>query len=140
MIEYLSVYGFLPPVQAVIQVIELLKKEHITVWSGWQYLAESIRETDRRSWLQRLPELAFGVVLPDEQWEQARQFLQTVWNLEAFARDCGYAGAPFRWDEERRFVLHCELDAAYFHLYGIAREDVAYIMETFRVWREKEVK
>jgi len=32
------------------------------------------------------------------------------------------------------------LDAAYFHLYGIAREDVEYIMGTFRVWREKEEK
>ena len=24
---------------------------------------------------------------------------------------------PFRWDEERRFLLRCELDAAFFHLY-----------------------
>jgi hypothetical protein len=41
----------------------------------------------------------------------------TAWDLEAFARDCGYAGPPFRWDEERRFLLRCELDAAFFHLY-----------------------
>lgn len=78
MLEYLSVYGFLPPAQAVTQVLELLKKERITVWSGWQYLTESVREADRRSWLQRLPELAFGVVLPDEQWEQAQRLLQTT--------------------------------------------------------------
>ncbi|MGH2509650.1 MAG: Eco57I restriction-modification methylase domain-containing protein, partial [Ktedonobacteraceae bacterium] len=71
---------------------------------------------------------------------RALELTYTAWDLEAFARDCGYAGPPFRWDGERRFVLRCELDAAYFHLYGIAREDVAYIMETFRVWREKEVK
>ena len=32
------------------------------------------------------------------------------------------------------------MDLAYFHLYGIARDDVDYIMDTFRVWREKEVK
>ncbi len=37
-----------------------------------------MREADRRSWLQHLPELAFGVVLPDEQWEQAQQILQAV--------------------------------------------------------------
>ena len=37
-------------------------------------------------------------------------------------------------------MLRCELDAAYFHLYEIARDDVDYIMDTFRVWREKEVK
>jgi hypothetical protein len=78
MIDYLSVYGFLPPVQAVTQVLEFLKKERVTGWSGWQYLAESIREADRRTFLQRLPELAFGVVVPDEHWEQARHLLQTA--------------------------------------------------------------
>ena len=41
----------------------------------------------------------------------------TAWDLEAFALDCGYSGPPFRWDEERRFLLRCELDAAYFQLY-----------------------
>jgi len=32
------------------------------------------------------------------------------------------------------------LDPTYFYLYDIAREDVDYIMDTFRVWREKEEK
>lgn len=41
----------------------------------------------------------------------------TAWDLEAFGLDCGYDGPPFRWDQERRFLLRCELDAAYFHLY-----------------------
>jgi hypothetical protein len=46
---------------------------------------------------------------------------------------------PFRWDEQRRFLLRCELDAAYFHLYGIARDDVDYIMETFPIVKRKDV-
>jgi hypothetical protein len=41
----------------------------------------------------------------------------TAWDLEPFAQDCGFVGPPFRWDEERRFLLRCELDAAFFHLY-----------------------
>jgi hypothetical protein len=41
----------------------------------------------------------------------------TAWDLEPFAQDCGWSGPPFRWDEERRFLLRCELDAAFFHLY-----------------------
>ena len=41
----------------------------------------------------------------------------TAWDLEPFAQDCGWPGPPFRWDEERRFLLRCELDAAFFHLY-----------------------
>ena len=63
----------------------------------------------------------------------------TAWDLQPFARDCGYDGPPFRWDEDRRFLLRCELDAAYFHLYGIARDDVDYIMETFPIVKRKDV-
>ncbi len=62
----------------------------------------------------------------------------TAWNLQPFAQDCGYDGPPFRWDEERRFLLRCELDAAYFHLYSIARDDVDYIMETFPIVKRKD--
>jgi N-6 DNA Methylase len=62
----------------------------------------------------------------------------TAWDLEPFARDCGYAGPPFRWDEERRFLLRAELDAASFHLYGINREDAAYILDTFPIVRRKD--
>ena len=62
----------------------------------------------------------------------------TAWDLEGFARDCGYEGPPFIWDEERRFLLRSELDAAYFHLYGIATEDVDYIMDTFPIVKRKD--
>ncbi len=62
----------------------------------------------------------------------------TAWDLKPFAEDCGYDGPPFVWDEERRFLLRCELDAAYFHLYGIARDDVDYIMETFPIVKRKD--
>ena len=63
----------------------------------------------------------------------------TAWDLQAFARDVGYQGAPFVWDEARRFLMRCELDALYFHLYQIGREDVDYIMDTFPiVKRENE--
>ena len=42
------------------------------------------------------------------------------------------------WDDERRFWLRAELDAAFFHLYGIARDDVDYIMNTFPIVRRKD--
>jgi hypothetical protein len=41
----------------------------------------------------------------------------TAWDLEPFACDCGYDGPPFCWDDDRRFLLRAELDAAFFHLY-----------------------
>ena len=64
----------------------------------------------------------------------------TAWDLQAFAQDVGYEGAPFIWDEDRRFWLRAELDALYFHLYGINREDVDYIMETFPIVKRKDIK
>jgi len=62
----------------------------------------------------------------------------TAWDLKPFAADCGYDGAPFVWDEARRFLLRCELDAAYFHLYGMTRDDAAYILETFPIVKRKD--
>jgi len=54
------------------------------------------------------------------------------------AKDCGYDRPPFRWDDERRLKIRCELDAAFFHLYGVAREDVDYIMETFPIVKRRD--
>ncbi|ADB18088.1 putative type II DNA modification enzyme [Pirellula staleyi DSM 6068] len=90
----------------------------------------------------------------------------TAWDLQPFAQDCGYDGPPFRWDEERRFQLRAELDAAFFHLYlpsdaqgdwlpaanespdDLARlkesfpqprDAVSYIMDTFPIVRRKDI-
>ncbi len=53
------------------------------------------------------------------QWVSDRvlELTYTAWDLESFARDCGWTGSPFRWDEDRRFLLRSELDAAFFHLF-----------------------
>ena len=88
----------------------------------------------------------FPVLAPDAYIEAQRPFITsrvleltyTSWDLRAFARDSGYEGLPFRWDDERRFLLRSELDALYFHLYGIARDDVDYIMDTFPIVRRKD--
>jgi hypothetical protein len=62
----------------------------------------------------------------------------TAWDVQPFAQDCGYSGPPFVWDEARRCLLRCELDALYFHLYGISRDDAAYILDTFPIVRRKD--
>ncbi|MEH1053666.1 DNA methyltransferase [Micromonospora sp. CPCC 206171] len=73
-------------------------------------------------------------------WVDARnlELTYTAHDLAPFARDLGYDGPPFRWDSARRELLRAELDAAYFHLYGIGRNDVDYIMDTFKVVRQKD--
>jgi len=72
--------------------------------------------------------------------------------MEPFARDLGYDGAPFKWDEERRALLRAELDAWYANAYGLTRDELRYILdpadvmgadypsETFRVLKEREIK
>jgi hypothetical protein len=101
--------------------------------------------------LKQLPVLAPVVYEEDAAWHRGTtrrdwllcrvlELTYTAWDLEPFARDVGYEGPPFRWDPDRRFLLRCELDAAFFHLYGIARDDVDYILETFPVVRKNEEK
>ena len=68
------------------------------------------------------------------------ELIYTAHDLTGFARDLGYDGAPFTWNDDRRFWLRAELDALYFILYGIARADVEYIMETFPIVRGKDIK
>ncbi len=62
----------------------------------------------------------------------------TAWNLKPFAEDCGDDGAPFIWNPERRLQLRCEIDAAFFRLYGISRDDADYILDTFPVLERAE--
>jgi hypothetical protein len=62
----------------------------------------------------------------------------TAWDLVRYGEALGYQGPPFRWDPSRRELLRAELDAAFFLLYGIERDDVDYIMDTFPIVRRKD--
>ena len=73
-------------------------------------------------------------------WTAARclELIFTAADIASFAVDLGYEGAPFRWDPARRALIRAELDALMFHLYGIERRDVAYIMDTFPIVRRHD--
>ena len=62
----------------------------------------------------------------------------TAHDMAPFARDLGYDGPPFIWDPEERRHLRARLDALYFHLYGISREDADYILNTFPIVRRQD--
>ena len=62
----------------------------------------------------------------------------TAWDMAPFAEELYDDGPPFRWDEERRALLRAELDAGYCHLYGVERDDVDYIMDTFPIVKRKD--
>lgn len=77
-------------------------------------------------------------ILRDWIADRVLELSYTAWDLQPFAQDLGYDGPPFKWDVERRFEIRCELDAAYFHLYEIERDDVDYIMSTFPIVKRKD--
>jgi hypothetical protein len=74
----------------------------------------------------------------------------TSHSMAPFARDLGYDGPPFAWDEDRRALLRAELDAWYARAYGLTRDELRYILdpadvmgpdypsETFRVLKNNE--
>jgi len=49
-----------------------------------------------------------------------------------------YGGRLNKWDEAQRAELMAELDAAFFHLYGIPRDDVEYILSTFKAIHDQQ--
>ena len=62
----------------------------------------------------------------------------TANDMVPFARDLGFDGPPFIWDEEERRHLRARLDALYFHLYGLSREDAGYVLDTFPIVRRQD--
>lgn len=63
----------------------------------------------------------------------------TSTELRAFANDLGFEGEPFNWNIKERFQLQCELDAIYAHLYGLEKEEMDYILETFPIVKRKDI-
>ncbi|QNE73782.1 N-6 DNA methylase [Streptomyces finlayi] len=69
-----------------------------------------------------------------------RELTYTADDMAGFARDLGDTGSPFRWNPDRRAAIRAELEALFFHLYGISRDDTAYILDTFNVTRDNDIK
>ena len=91
---------------------------------------------------------------PDAEWIRDRvlELVYVSHSMSPLARDLGYEGRPFAWNEERRAQLRAELDAWYARAYGLTRDELRYILdpadvmgedypsETFRVLKNNEMK
>jgi hypothetical protein len=70
----------------------------------------------------------------------------TAHDMAPFARDLGFVDAkgdvlpPFVWDDEERRTRLAALDALFFYLYGINANDAEYILNTFPIVREQDLK
>ena len=52
----------------------------------------------------------------------------TSHRMKPLAEALGYDGPPFPWDDDRRAQVRAELDAYYARLYGLTRDELAYIL------------
>ena len=77
---------------------------------------------------------------PINDWLRSRviELVYTAWDLRDFACDAGYSGAPYRWDDDRRFFIRCEIDAAFFQLYTLTRDDLCHVMNTFPTLKRRD--
>ncbi len=62
----------------------------------------------------------------------------TAHDMESIARDLGYDRPPLSWDEEDRRHLRARLNALYFLLYGLSRQDAEYVLGTFPIVRRHD--
>jgi hypothetical protein len=79
-----------------------------------------------------------GVLPADFIKQRVLELSYTAHDLKGFASDMGYDGPPFAWDEERRLHLRCQLDALYFHLYGLSRDEAGEVLDTFPIVKRQD--
>lgn len=100
----------------------------------------------------------FPVLAPDQYSDADLAFIvprvleltYTAEDLRPWAEDLGHTGEPFPWNPDRRSRLRAELDAYYAKLYGLARDELRFVLdptdilgqdfpsETFRVLQTNE--
>ena len=75
-----------------------------------------------------------------EKWicDRVLKLTCTANDMLPLARAAGFKEGVHKWKESERADLRAELDAAYFHLYGISRDDAEYILSTFQGMSDKD--
>ena len=75
-----------------------------------------------------------------EKWisDRVLKLTCTAEDMIPLAEAAGFSPPVHRWNEKERAWLRAELDAAYFILYGIDRDDVDYILSTFQGVRDED--
>lgn len=101
--------------------------------------------------VEQLPVLSPSLLSSAPPWSQDRsvrswitprvaELTCTSSDMAELSRALGCAGGAIRWEGKRREVIRAELDAAFFHLYGIDRIDVGHVLDTFSVAMQQELR
>jgi hypothetical protein len=62
----------------------------------------------------------------------------TATDMKSFANDQGADTTPFKWDEAERQHLFARLDAIFFMLYMVNKDDAAFILDTFSIVQKQD--
>ena len=92
--------------------------------------------------IEQLPTIAptkYNISLKKKITNTVLRLTYITYNLKDFAKDLGYIEEPFEWNLDEREKLRAELDAIYAHLYNIEKDDLVYILDTFKVLKRKEI-
>lgn len=116
---------------------------------NYDYLARQKVQTSNINWfiVEQLPLIAPArydeplgtTTVGDFVRTQVLRLSYTARDLAAFARDLGYDGEPFAWDAEDRRHRIARLDALYFRLYGLDRDEAGYLLDTFPIVRDQDI-
>lgn len=69
--------------------------------------------------------------------ERVVKLTYTSESMRPFAEDMGYMGDPIVYDDAERAVWRAELDAVYAKLYGLGKDELAYILDPTTFYKEK---
>jgi N-6 DNA Methylase len=99
--------------------------------------------------IEQLPMISPDVLLSQSPWDPDRTMQEwleprlaelycTSVDLQPLATVLHSPSTIYEWEEARRELIRAEVDAAFFHLYGLARDEVAYALNSFGVLRQRE--
>jgi hypothetical protein len=147
----------------------LLPQDDVSAYSNWaplllsnlnalvfDFLLRQKVQGQNLNWyiLEQLPVIApaafnaeiGGVNIADFIRREVLALSYTAHDLAPFARALGYvddlgaAKPPFVWNGEQRARRKARLDALFFYLYGLSSADASYILSTFPIVREQDIK
>ncbi len=68
----------LPPSQDVQTLLDWLRKQNVTCWSGFEYFQSNITLRERRSAIHRLPQIAAGVVVANSDYDRVVELFSST--------------------------------------------------------------
>lgn len=67
----------LPPTQDVQSLLEFIRAQSIACWSGWEYLQKNVTVKDRRSVVERLPQVVAGIIVANAEYDRVVELFHT---------------------------------------------------------------